>query len=109
MMMIPKAPKHNRIRPGRHENKLHLAWVAKQPCCIFGGHPCDPHHPITTDSRREFGKANDWEVVPLCRKHHMELHDKIGDELNFQKIHSVNFHEAARLMVQESPYMKERD
>ena len=103
--MIPKAPKHNRIRTGRHVNKRHLAFVSERPCCVCGGHPCQAHHPITTDARRRYGKAHDFEAVPLCFEHHSELHVKIGNEHKFQEIYSVNFHEVARLLMEESEYM----
>ena len=103
--MRDKAPKHNRIRAGRHVNKRHLTIVAEKPCCVCGGHPCQAHHMITSYARRKYSKAHDFEVVPLCFKHHSELHDKIGNEHKFQKIYSVNFHEVARLLVEESEYI----
>lgn len=104
-MMFSKAPKHNRIRSGRHVNKPHLAYVAEQPCCVCNEAPCQAHHPITGDARRQYGKSHDFEAVPLCFARHQELHDKIGNESKFQEIYSVTFHEVARLLAESSEFL----
>lgn len=41
--------------------------------------PCDAHHPRFTQSRALGRKVSDEFTVPLCRRHHREIH-RHGDE-----------------------------
>jgi len=48
----------------------HMAWVKTLPCCVCGrAGPSDAHHVI--HDRYGTRRASDWEVVPLCREHHL--------------------------------------
>jgi len=90
--MIPKVKPHNRVKPTRAVNVLYLKNVSELPCCVCGGHPCQSHHPISTDSRRKFGKAHDYEAIPLCFHHHSELHDIVGNETTFMEMYHLELY-----------------
>ncbi len=68
--------------PRRVRDKLHLRFIAKQPCQICGRKPCDPHHLRFAQPRGLGLKVSDEFVVPLCRGHHRELH-RAGDEVGW--------------------------
>ena len=63
MAMFPK--------PKRVENPEILERVRNTPCIQCGQWPSDPHH-ITT--RKAGGGDHGDNVMPLCRKHHVEWH-----------------------------------
>ncbi len=58
----------------RKRSKAHLSFVAMQPCLICKAHPCDAHHLKIARPRSLGRKVSDEFTVPLCRKHHQELH-----------------------------------
>jgi hypothetical protein len=58
----------------RRRNKAHLAFVAAQPCLVCQASPCDAHHLKVAQPRSLGRKVSDEFTVPLCRKHHRELH-----------------------------------
>ena len=66
--------------PRRRRDKLHLRFVATQPCLICGRTPSDPHHLRFAQPRAVGRKSSDEFVVPLCRTHHRQNHN-VGDEL----------------------------
>jgi hypothetical protein len=66
----------------RLRDKIHLRFVAKQPCLVCGRQPCDPHHPRFAQPRGLGLKVSDEFTVPLCRGHHRELH-RAGDEVDW--------------------------
>jgi ERF superfamily protein len=60
--------------PRRYRDKVHLEFVASQPCLICGRRPSDPHH-LRFAQRRALGRrVSDEFTVPLCRLHHRALH-----------------------------------
>lgn len=65
--------------PKRRRDKLHLRFVASQPCLVCGRHPSDPHHLRFAQPRALGVKVSDEFTVPLCRGHHRQLH-QAGDE-----------------------------
>jgi hypothetical protein len=69
-------------KPVRKRSKAHLAFVASQPCLICKVSPCDPHHLKIAQPRSLGRKVSDEFTVPLCRKHHQELHRQ-GNEANW--------------------------
>ncbi len=69
-------------KPIRKRSKAHLAFVALQPCLICQMSPCDPHHLKIAQPRSLGRKVSDEFTVPLCRKHHQELH-RHGNETNW--------------------------
>jgi hypothetical protein len=69
-------------KPVRRRSKAHLAFVASQPCLICKTSPCDAHHLKIAQPRSLGRKVSDEFTVPLCRKHHQELHH-YGNEANW--------------------------
>ena len=74
----------------RYVNKAHVMWVHEQPCVFQAKNdPCEgpiqAHHLLKPwDGERGMGlTAHDRNVLPLCQRHHMMLHDRFGDELEF--------------------------
>jgi hypothetical protein len=68
--------------PRRVRDKIHLRFVAKQPCLICGRQPSDPHHLRFAQCRGLAQKVSDEFTVPLCRTHHRELH-RAGKEVDW--------------------------
>jgi hypothetical protein len=66
----------------RRRSKAHLAFVASQPCLVCQASPCDAHHLKVAQPRSLGRKVSDEFTVPLCRKHHRELH-RHGNEANW--------------------------
>jgi hypothetical protein len=116
----------------RYINKDHVEWVTTLECClknhfsrlvIAGIAPTNipecstssvqAHHLLKPFySARGMGlKASDKDVIPLCQKHHRELH-LIGDEYKFFENLVFNSRFAI-LTVQKiweiSPYNQEKD
>jgi hypothetical protein len=65
--------------PSRLRDKEHLRFVASQPCLLCSAVPCDAHHLRFSQPRALGRKVGDDFTVPLCRKHHRDLHDS-GNE-----------------------------
>jgi len=73
----------------RHRDKIHLRFVALQPCLICGRTPSDAHH-LRFAQRRALGRKNSDEfVVPLCRMHHSQNH-QFGDEFEWWKSSGID-------------------
>ena len=69
-------------KPVRKRSKAHLTFVASQPCLICKTSPCDAHHLKIARPRSLGRKVSDEFTVPICRKHHQELH-RSGSEANW--------------------------
>jgi hypothetical protein len=69
-------------KPARRRSKAHLVFVASQPCLVCEAKPCDAHHLKIARPRSLGRKVSDEFTVPLCRKHHQELH-RHGNEANW--------------------------
>ena len=61
-------------KPIRRRSKAHLTLVASQPCLLCQRGPCDAHHLKMAQPRSLGRKVSDEFTVPLCRRHHRELH-----------------------------------
>ena len=70
--------------PRRLRDKIHLRFVAKQPCLICGRQPSDAHHLRFAQARGLGLKVSDEFTVPLCRGHHREVH-RAGNEADWWK------------------------
>jgi hypothetical protein len=57
--------------PRRYRDRVHLEFVAAQPCLICGRWP---HHLRFAQKRALGRRVSDEFTVPLCRVHHRELH-----------------------------------
>lgn len=86
----PESPESFMLRPKRRrwENEIYTRWVKAQPCACCGMQADDPHHLIGHGQGGMGTKAHDLWVLPLCRKHHDELHadtvafeEKYGSQL----------------------------
>ena len=87
--------------PRRQRNKIHLRYVAKQPCVICGRQPCDAHHLRFAQTRGLGLKVSDEFSVPLCRGHHRELH-RTGNEPQWWAARGIDALEAARKLWMET-------
>jgi DNA recombination protein Rad52 len=75
--------------PRRIRDTAHLRYVASQPCAVCGRGRCQVHH-ITFAQPRALGrKVSDEFTVPLCAKHHRELHQN-GDERDWWRKHEID-------------------
>jgi hypothetical protein len=63
----------------RVRDKEHLRYVAAQPCLLCSATPSDAHHVRFAQPWAMSRKVGDDFTVPLCRKHHRDLHDS-GNE-----------------------------
>lgn len=86
----PESPESFMLRPKRRrwENEKYTRWVKQQPCACCNLQADDPHHLIGHGQGGMGTKAHDLFVLPLCRKHHDELHrdpvafeEKYGSQL----------------------------
>lgn len=66
----------NALKRNKWRSKAYLEWVKELPCSICGVEPCgDAHHIKGVGNLSGAGlTAPDWAVMPLCRKHHTEMH-----------------------------------
>jgi hypothetical protein len=87
--------------PRRQRNKIHLRFVAKQPCLICARQPCDAHHLRFAQVRGLSLKVSDEFTVPLCRGHHRELHSA-GNEANWWSTKGVDAVGASRKLWTET-------
>ncbi|OQM42796.1 hypothetical protein BZK42_04395 [Citrobacter braakii] len=86
----PESPESFMLRPKRRRwvNERYTRWVKTQPCACCGKPADDPHHLIGHGQGGMGTKAHDLFVLPLCRRHHDELHvdtvafeEKYGSQL----------------------------
>ena len=71
--------------PRRLRNKIHLKFVASQPCLVCGRSPADAHHLRFTQPRAMGLKVSDEFTVPLCRIHHRDVHSHVDEIAWWQK------------------------
>ena len=86
----------------RQRNKVHLGFVAAQPCLVCQRSPCDAHHLRFAQPRTLGRKVSDEFTVPLCRDHHRDLH-RYGNEVAWWANIQIAPIEAARDLWQASP------
>lgn len=92
--MIPKAPKHNRIRPKAKTaptavERRHMTWVASFGCLVCG-QSASLHHVMKCPGKVR--RRDHRFVVPLCREHHQEprgVHG-LGSEEAFYREYGIN-------------------
>lgn len=76
-LVRPRPPLNKTVR---RRSKAHLLFVGAQPCLICAQTPCDAHHLKFAQTKAMGRKVSDEFTVPLCRKHHHELHQH-GNEM----------------------------
>ncbi len=86
-------------KPVRRRNKVHLAFVAAQPCLVCQRSPCDAHHLKFAQPRTLGRKVSDEFTVPLCREHHRDLH-RHGNEVAWWANVQIALIEAAKELWQ---------
>lgn len=70
-----------------------MAVVKSHGCCICRNPVADAHHLRIVGHKRGMSVKNgDDYTIPLCRRHHDELH-AMGDEKLFLDLHGVNVRE----------------
>ncbi|WP_048980356.1 DUF968 domain-containing protein [Enterobacter asburiae] len=84
VMVDPAPPQSFMRRPKRlcWGSRNYLNWVKTQPCECCQQQSDDPHHLIGWGQGGMATKAHDIFTIPLCRKHHTELHN---DRLAFER------------------------
>ena len=100
------------------KNAKYLEYVREKPCavCMHGVTPCDgpiqAHHLLRPWSgKRGMGmKAGDENAIPLCAKHHRELHNRGDENAFFEECgYSPNYGKAlAYGLWLGSPFYKEK-
>lgn len=87
VLVDPESPQTFMKRPKRIRwmDDKYLAWVKTQPCECCGMPSDDAHHLIGWGQGGMGTKAHDIFAIPLCRKHHTELHN---DPVKFEREHS---------------------
>ena len=76
-------PKEKRLR-----DRVHLEFVARQPCLVCGRRPAQAHHLRFAQPRAMAMKVSDEFAVPLCTTHHSNLHGT-GDERAWWARHGI--------------------
>lgn len=69
-------------KPVRQEDADYLRFIKRQPC-VLDHLAADAHH---VTSRGAGG--SDYQTIPLCRKHHRELHH--WGRTRFESLYTVN-------------------
>ncbi len=72
----------------RVRDKVHLAFVASQPCLVCGRAPAQAHHLKFAQTRAMSLKVSDEFTLPLCNVHHDQLH-RSGDERAWWARHGI--------------------
>ena len=81
--------------PKRLRDKVHLRFVASQPCLVCGRQPSDPHHLRFAQPRALGLKVSDEFTLPLCRGHHRQVH-QAGNEVAWWENLQINALETAK-------------
>ena len=72
----------------RLRDKVHLKFVATQPCVVCGRQPTHAHHLTFCQKRGLSLKVSDEFTVPLCALHHDELH-RGGPEQSWWEVKGI--------------------
>ncbi len=72
----------------RFRSKKYMRFIGSKPCLICGNHS-DAHHLTFAEHRAKSIKNGDNWCVPLCRIHHMQLHEFAGGEETFWAINGI--------------------
>ncbi len=63
-------------KPTKEESE-HISHVCSFGCMVCGG-MAEPHHPRSFTTLGMGQKASNWLVIPLCREHHTEVHQRMA-------------------------------
>jgi hypothetical protein len=95
-------------KPVRRRSKAHLAFVASKPCLVCQSGACDAHHLKIAQPRSLGRKVSDEFTVPLCRRHHQELH-RHGNERAWWQNQGIDPLPVAALLWEASPALGSTD
>jgi hypothetical protein len=87
--------------PKRIRDKDHLRYVASQPGLLCSAKPSDPHHVRFAQPKALGRKVSDEFAVPLCRRHHRDLHHS-GNEAAWWHNLGIDPIEVARQLWEET-------
>lgn len=59
------------MKQKRIEDKKLMKELRERPCIVCEYSPCDPHH---IKSKGSGGPDLEWNLLTLCHKHHVEIH-----------------------------------
>lgn len=92
--------------PVRIRSTEHLDFVRSKPCCACPkAGPSEAHHLTHAQPKAKALKAGDQFTVPLCTKHHRELHAR-GDEAAWWLARGINPIEIAAFLWRISPRLR---
>ncbi|TNV14926.1 DUF968 domain-containing protein [Buttiauxella sp. B2] len=76
----PESPESFMLRPKRRrwESMKYTRWAKSEKCACCDNPADDPHHLIGYGQGGMATKAHDLFVIPLCRRHHDELHADVS-------------------------------
>jgi hypothetical protein len=89
MLSASRATMKRLSDPERVRSLAYLAHVRSKPCLTCGGHS-DAHHLTHAQPRAMARKTGDQYAVPLCRKHHMELHESPMPERTWWALQGID-------------------
>jgi hypothetical protein len=81
--------------PRRVRDRIHVKYVATQPCLVCGRRPADAHHIRFAQHSALGRRVSDEFTVPLCRGHHRSLH-RTGDEARWWREAAIDPMTSAR-------------
>lgn len=97
--MLPKAPKHNRMKP-KWKPQANAAeirfreWVRGFGCLVCG-RVAEIHH-IISDGFKRISKCH-WRIVPLCSEHHRGTsgYHGLGSDRLFTTTYGIKLYDKA--------------
>lgn len=75
--------------PFRLRDHRYLDWIRRKPCLICGM-PSDAHHLQHAQPRSLGRKTGDQYAVPVCRRHHDEIHGRGIPERTWWALQGIN-------------------
>jgi len=86
-MMLTKERSRSAVKKGPERSPSYLARVRAEPCLICGMRPVHAHH-VRLGLRTMGKRVSDFRAVPLCERHHTDLHS--GSEDAFWKAYATD-------------------
>ena len=80
---------HLKDDPFRLRDVRYLAYVRGKPCLVCGS-PADAHHIQFAQPRGLGRKTGDQYAVPVCRRHHVDLHTGGVGEKTWWALQGIN-------------------
>lgn len=76
-------------RPERVRSRRYLNYVATFPCLVCRQEGADPHHLQFPQPKGTIKTGDQW-AVPVCRKHHDEIHQGGIRETTFWALRGID-------------------